>query len=258
MTVGFAPLFVYEIIRWFCFVTRFQWWSFFSVTSFQRRSALLGHATSMMVGFIWLWDLDGLFCSFVPLRDFKDSWFCFVMKFQWWSVLFGYEISIKVVFFFYIVPLRDFKDGWFFFLLRDLNDSRLCSVTGTWSVLFGYEISMTVGFVTLFLYEISKMVSFVLYKISKTVGLIMRFQWRSVLFCYESLMMVEIYEKKYKISMMVSFVRLWDLNDGRFCSFIPLEISKMVGWVMRFQWRSLLLREFSDGWFYFFTRSLWQ
>jgi len=38
----------------------------------------------------------------------------------------------------------------------------------------------------------------------------MRFQRLSVLF-------------RYEISMMVGFVQLWDLNDSRFCSFVPLQ-----------------------------------
>jgi len=33
--------------------------------------------------------------SFILLQDFKDSWFYFVTRFQQWSVLFRYEISLK-------------------------------------------------------------------------------------------------------------------------------------------------------------------
>jgi len=51
-----------------------------------------------------------------------------------------------------------------FILLRDFKDGRL-----------GNDISMTVSFIPLFLFT--------------------RFQRRSFLFCYESLMMVEINEK---------------------------------------------------------------
>jgi len=98
-----------------------------------------------------------------------------------------------------------------------------------WSVLFGYKISLMVEFVPLYLYEISTVVVFFHFKISKTVGWVTRFQRRSVLFCYE-------------ISMTVGFVRLWDLSDGRFCSFVHLqdfkdgrlgnEISKTVSFVL--------------------------
>jgi len=61
----------------------------------------------------------------------------------------------------------------------------------------------------------------------------MRFQWQSVLFFYN-------------ILMMVGFVPL-DLNSSQFRSFT------------RFQWQSVLffLRDFSDGWFCFVTRFQW-
>jgi len=178
-----------------------------------------------MVGFVRLWDLN-------------DGWFC------------------------YIVPLQDFKDGsFFFFLLRDLNDGRLCLVTGTRPVLFSYEISMTVGFLcsftrfrrwsVLFCTRFQRRLAwlwdfndgqfcFVLLrefnngrnlwkKVQNFNGhfyFFTRSQWRSVLFSYEISMTVGFVPLfLYKISVTVSFVALWNFNDGRFCS------------VMRSQWR---------------------
>jgi len=61
---------------------------------------------------------------------------------------------------------------------------------------------------------------------------------------------------------MVGFISLQDLNDRRFCSFVPLQDFKdgqllflkkilvTAGFV--------LLRGFNDGWFCSFTRSQWQ
>jgi len=71
--------------------------------------------------------------------------------------------------------------------------------------------------------------------------------------------------------MIVGFVRLWDLNDSRFCSILPVgdfkdsrffplqyfedsrlgnEISKAVSFV--------LLWDFNDGWFCSVMRSQWR
>jgi len=44
-----------------------------------------------------------------------------------------------------------------------------------------------------------------------------RFQRWSVLFCYESLIMIYIHEKNLQNLKDGRFVWLWDLNDGRFC-----------------------------------------
>jgi len=176
-----------------------------------------------MVGFVPLFFYEiSRNVAFVWLRHFYDDWFCFVKKFQWRSVLFGYDISMTVGF----VPLFSYeilrKVG--LVLLRDFYDGRFCSVTRfQWrSVLFGYDTSMTVGF--------QCQMGFIHYKISMTVSFIQiwhlndgrfysfvllrdfkesrfcsvtRFLWWSDLFCYE-------------ISMMNGFIRLWDLNDGRF------------------------------------------
>jgi len=171
--------------------------------------------------------------SFVLLKEFNDGRnICKKFtKFQLWSVLLGYEILMTVGFVplflnefsktvgFVLLrefndgrnlwkkfaPLRDFK-GSCFYPLQDFEDGRLCFGMRFqwWFVWFSYEISVTVGFVPLFRY-----------KISKTVGWVMRFQRWSVLFCYKSLMMVEI-----------SATNLRNINDGRFCS------------VMRSQWWS--------------------
>jgi len=82
--------------------------------------------------------------GFAGLRDLNDGRFCWVMRFQCWSVLFGYEISMMVGF----AGLGDFKDGQFCFVT---------SFQG-WSVEFGYKISMTPG---LFGHEISVTASLV-------------------------------------------------------------------------------------------------
>jgi len=165
----------------------------------------------MTVSFVRLGHLnDGRFCSFVPWWVFKNCrfFFCYesVMmveiyrkkntKFQWWSVLLGYKISLivgfvslylyqisKVVGYF---PLWDFKDGRLgneisktvsFVLLQDFKDGRFCFVMRfQWRlVLFSYGISLTVGFVLLFLHKISKTVGFVPYDISKMVNFCSKF-----------------------------------------------------------------------------------
>jgi len=113
---------------------------------------------------------------------------------------------------------------------------------------------MTVGFhrkSVLFSYEIS--VRFVLsfYEISMMVG------------CYpscdlgdSSFFSITRFQRQ---SVMVGFISLRDLNNGRFCSFVPLQdfrdgrllfLTKILvtaGFV--------LLRDFNDGWFCSFTRS---
>jgi len=142
-----------------------------------------------MVGFVRLWDLnDGRVCSFVPLRDFKDSrlgneisktvGFVLFRRVEWWSKFMkkDYEISMMVG----------------FVQLWDLNDGRFCSFVR--------------------LQNFKDCFFFFRYEISKTVGWVMRFQRWSVLFCYE-------------ISVLVGFVQLWDLNDGRF--FFPLFLYKI-------------------------------
>jgi len=128
MTVGFVPLrdFHYEISIMVSFVPLqdFNKWPFFSIRRFQCHLVLFPNETSMRVKFetiqtvgfvLWqdfnygrfsvsvlfyyeisttvcfvrLRDLNnGRFCFFVLLRDFKDSQFWFVMRFEWWSVLF--------------------------------------------------------------------------------------------------------------------------------------------------------------------------
>jgi len=140
-------------------------------------SVLFGYMISKTVSFVSLRDFsDTWFCFFVLLRDFKDSWFCFVMRFKWWLVLFGYEISVTVGFqcqsVLFCCEISKMVRFVSLFFLRDFKDGRFYSVTRFqwWLLLFSYEISVT-----------------------------------SVLFWYEK-------------SKTVGFVLLQDFNDGRFCS----------------------------------------
>jgi len=55
--------------------------------------------------------------------------------------------------------------------------------------------------------------------------------------------------KHFKISVMVGFVWLWDLSDGRVCSFVPLQDFKTVGFVpyeISKMVSFVLLQEFND------------
>jgi len=71
VTVGFVPLFYF---------TRFQRQSVLFRYEILIMSVLLGYEISETAGFVRLCDLnDG---KFVPLRDFKDNWFCFVARFH--------------------------------------------------------------------------------------------------------------------------------------------------------------------------------
>jgi len=225
MTVGFVTLFLDEFSKTVGFVllrefndgqnlwekfTKFQWWL-----------VLCGYETSMMVEFVplYLYEISKA-DVFFPIRDFKDGQFCFVTRFQYRSVLFSYEISMTAGFFSF-VPLQDFKD------------CRLGNEISKTVVLFRYEISMMVGFVRLWDLSDGRFCSFVPLGVFKdgrfallrefndgrnlwktftkfqwwSLFSVMRSQWWSVLFCYESLMMVEIYWKNIQ-----------NFNDGRFCS----------------------------------------
>jgi len=200
---------------------------FYSVMRFQWRPVLFGYKISKTVGFVAVFFYEiSRKVGFVCLRDLNDGRF---------SVSYGF------------FSLQDFNDSrfCFFVLLRDFKESRFCSVTRflwwsvllksvtrfQWSsVLFSYDISMTVGFVPLFCYEISRKVGFVLLQDSYDgrICSVMRFQWWTVLFGYEISMMVGFQCQMgffhYEISVIVSFVLLWDFNDGWFYS------------VMRSQW----------------------
>jgi len=89
----------------FCFVMRFKRWSglfgykisitvgqyqltqdlrvswYCSFISFQRWLGLFGYEISMTVCFIQLQAFNNI--GFIWLYDFKDSWFCFIMRSQW-------------------------------------------------------------------------------------------------------------------------------------------------------------------------------
>jgi len=101
----------------FCSFTRFQWQSVFNVSQFCSATRTqysmfcsFHYKISMMIGY-------------VLLQDFNDLQICWVMRFQWLSVLFHYKISMTIGFvslFFYeisktvgFVSLRDFSDGRF-------------------------------------------------------------------------------------------------------------------------------------------------
>jgi len=240
LTVSFIPLRDLKDGP-FCSIMRFKWQSVlflneistmvvvvFSVMRFQRRSdfyfineisvtvdfvPLFLYKISKTVGFLFLQNFtDGWFYSFT--RSQSQWRFCFVMRFQWWLVLFGYGISVGLLYFF--VLLRDFKDSLFFLkfyyeismmgdfvLLRDLNECQVCLITTFqwWSVLFSYEISMTDGLVSLRDSSYSRFCS------------ITRFKWWSVLFLYGISMTVSFHCQSVKFS----FVQLRDLN--MFCSF---------------------------------------
>jgi len=125
------------------------------------------------------------------LRNFNDGCFCAVMRSQWWSSLF------------------------------------LCTFTRFQrrSVFSQYEISKTVSFVLLRDFNIGRFCS------------VIRSQWRQFFFSFVPLQDFKdcrlgneisktVVLFRYEISMMVGFVRLWDLSDGRFCSFVPLGVFK--------------------------------
>jgi len=124
---------------------------------------------------------------------------------------------------------------------------------------------MTVGFVPLFLDEFSKTVGFVFLrefhdgwnlrkKIDDISMMVKDSQFCSIrdfkdgqfFFCYESLIMVDIYEKNVQNFNDGRFVRLWDLNDGRFCS------------VMRFQWLSVFCFVTSVSWWSKFIEKIYE
>jgi len=260
----------------FCFIMRFQW-----------RLVLFLYRISMTDGSVPLQDFsDGQISSgknlllrdfnhcqfcfiyeisvtacFGPLQHFDNGQFCSFMRFQWWSVLFRSESSIMVVFF----SLWDLNDcrsemktdshwdlvkeqNWIYKISVIFKDGQFHPIMRfKWqSVLFRYK-SLMIGFVPLLdlngwrlcivMRSQWRLVLFH-FKISMTVCVfpfwdfnngrfcfIMRFQWRSVLF-------------RYEISVMVVFVSLWDLNDWRFCSFVPL-------------------RDFKDSWFCSIAKFLW-
>jgi len=118
----------------FCSFTRFQWQSVLlgykiSMTvGFQCQSVLFCYEISKTVSFVPLFfykisKTDGLVSlgdfddcwlysvtvGFAGLWDFNDGRFSSSTRFQWQSVLLGYEISVMVGF----VLLWDFKNGWF-------------------------------------------------------------------------------------------------------------------------------------------------
>jgi len=202
-----------------------------------------------MVAFVWLWDLnDGRFSvSVIFICYMISNTVGFV------SLIF-YEISKTVRF----VLLWDFNDRRFVWL-RNLNDGRFTVSI----VFFCYKILNTVGFVSMFTYKISKTVGFVALQVFNDgrfysvmrfqlrllfFFFITRFQWHSVLFPHKISMTSVLFG--YEISIMVAFVWLRDLNDGRFSVsvvFFCYMISNTVGfkdnrfcWVASFQWWSVL------------------
>jgi len=134
------------------------------------------------------------------LQDFNDGCFFSITWLQWWSVLFGYEFSMRVGF----VPLIFYEISKtvfiFFFPITWLQ---------WWSVLCLYEISMTVGFTGLWDFNDGRFCW------------VMRFQWRLVLFFNKN--DLELISKT-----VIFFFPLHDFIDGQFCSFT------------RFQWWSVL------------------
>jgi len=88
-----------------CSVMKFQRRSVLflcSFTRFQRQSVLIRYEISMVVGFLWLQDLnDGWvfnvnqFCFVIRFQGRLVSFLCSSTSFQRQSVLFLYEISVK-------------------------------------------------------------------------------------------------------------------------------------------------------------------
>jgi len=88
VSVGFVPLFFYEILKTVGFVSirDFNDSRFCSFKKVQEWSVLLGHGVSMMVGFQHQSALFGyeisMMVDFCPLRNFNNGQFCWVTRFQ--------------------------------------------------------------------------------------------------------------------------------------------------------------------------------
>jgi len=197
---------------------------------------------SMKIGLVSLWDFnDGRFCSVTRSQwrlVFSVSWFCSVTRFQRWSGLIGYEISMTDSF----IPLQAFNDICFI-RLRDFKDSGVFFVTRSqWRlVLFLCSFSRFQWRSVLFLCSyndgpfcsVTRSQWRLVFSVNWFCSVI-RFQRWSGLFGYDISMMVSFVSLFFfKISKRVGFVSLWDFNDGRFCS------------VTRSQWRMV----FSVSWF---------
>jgi len=180
---------------------------------------------SMMVSFIQLWDIRLFF--FFSLQDFNATRFCFLTRFQWhlfysvmrfqlWLLLFGYEISMVGFQCQSVFSVLWFQTRSVLFLWSYTRFQRQ-------SVLLRYEFSMMAGFI-----QLQDFIDICFIRLWDFF--FSRFQCYLVLFPNEISMTSVIFG--HEISIMVAFVWLRDLNDGRF--------SVSVFSVIQFQTRSVL------------------